>query len=290
MEDTRTEKIGGINIAYEIWEASVVPMLTHNSESWVNMSKKTMKLLHDFFNTFHRIIMRIGSGCPTSNLYWQSGSLLVHNLILKKKLMFYPHLSCLPRESLAGSVFQIQKTDLSVPGLVSEVNEHIVKIGIPNPSDLSKWQWKALVRKYINHLNKSELLESIKKYKKFNFEQFSKEDFARKPYFYDHNLKTVRALFRLSSRMIETVRGDFPNKYRKKSLICPSCRPELSDKHTKKQTDRDAEEGPTDSLEHLKWKCEGFKELRSQYNMTDDAQLVEFFENVVSLRKERGED
>ena len=33
VEDTRAEKIGGINVAFDIFEASIVPMWLHNSET-----------------------------------------------------------------------------------------------------------------------------------------------------------------------------------------------------------------------------------------------------------------
>ena len=37
IEDTRAAKIGGINIAFQISETSIVPMLMHNSETWDNI-------------------------------------------------------------------------------------------------------------------------------------------------------------------------------------------------------------------------------------------------------------
>ena len=92
--------------------------------------------------------------------------------------------------------------------------------------------------------------------------------------------------------MLETVRGDFPNKYRRKSLRCPSCRfnqCSSTDTQTDQQTDIE-EEGPIDTLEHIKSDCKGFIELRSQYDLSDDVQLLNFFHAVVNERKERGED
>ena len=68
VEDSRAISIGGINIAFNIFEAAVVSMLLHNAESWFDISKKTYKLLNDFFNSF----FRVSTGCPKPNVYWQS--------------------------------------------------------------------------------------------------------------------------------------------------------------------------------------------------------------------------
>ena len=133
----------------------------------------------------------------------------------------------------------------------------------------------------------ADLLNNIKHYKKLNYDEFCREEFRRKEYFFHNDLETVRTLFRLSSRMLETVRGDFPHKYRRKSLVCPSCRTEDVSHRTISQS---LEEGPIDSLEHIKVDCYAFRDLRSKYDLSDDKQLAQFFNSVVEQRKERGED
>ena len=148
------------------------------------------------------------------------------------------------------------------------------------------------MRNFIKSKNRNDLLTNIKKYKKLNYEEFCKENFCRKDYFFNNNIETVRTLFRISSRMLETVRGDFPHKYRRKSLVCPSCRSVNDSNRTNKQSNVDEveTEGPIDTLEHIKWDCNAFKDLRSKYDLSDDVQLTQFFNSVVEQRKERGED
>ena len=91
--------------------------------------------------------------------------------------------------------------------------------------------------------------------------------------------------------MVETVRGDFLNKYRKKSLVCPSCRQEnVSQRTTNETVDASVTEGPIDSIDHIKVDCHAFRALRSQYDLRNDKQLAQFFKSVVEQRKERGED
>ena len=212
----------------------------------------------------------------------------MENIILKEKLIFYHHLVNLPSDSLAREVIDLQLSnpDTSGPNLVTEVKEYIEQLGM-NPVNVSKWQWKKKIRIFIKNKNRLDLLSNIKHYKKLDYDLFCQEEFGRKAYFFDNDLDTVRTLFRLSSRMLETVRGDFPHKYRKKSLICPSCRTGDVSQRPRNQS---LDEGPIDSLEHIKLDCYAFRELRYKYDLSDDKQLVKFFNSVVEQRKERGED
>ena len=111
---------------------------------------------------------------------------------------------------------------------------------------------------HIKQKNRNQILEKIKHYKKLNYDEFEQESFERKPYFHTMNLENVRTRVRISSRMLATVRSDFPNKYKKKSLVCPSCRV-TSDV----SSSEDEIPGPLDTLEHIRYQCSAFSELRS---------------------------
>ena len=102
IEDSRAGTIGGINIGYTIWEQAVIPSLLYNSESWLSISKKTIKLLNNLFNKFHQTIMRIGSGCPIVNYYWQTASMKVKYIILKKNYYSVSTLQTSPSARLVG--------------------------------------------------------------------------------------------------------------------------------------------------------------------------------------------
>ena len=56
IEDTRAEKLGSINVAFNIWDQAILGMLTHNAETWVGISKKTLKVLDNLFHTFNQKI------------------------------------------------------------------------------------------------------------------------------------------------------------------------------------------------------------------------------------------
>ena len=151
VSDARAEALGGINIAFSIFDAAIISMLLHNAETWCNITKKTLKVLTDFFNSFFRCILRVSSGCPIPNLYWQTGSIQVEYLVLQKKLMFYHHLANLPSNTLAREIFEKEvevANEVSGNtrcGIVSECKEHIDRIGIK--TEVSKAHWKKEIQK-----------------------------------------------------------------------------------------------------------------------------------------------
>ena len=56
------------------------------------------------------------------------------------------------------------------------------------------------------------MLEDIKKYKKLNYEEMSKETFKRKKYFFENNLEKVRLMFKIKSEILPTIKKNFPRK------------------------------------------------------------------------------
>ena len=73
IEDRRAGCIGGINLAFDIFNASVVTMVLHNCETWGKVPKKSLKMLNDLFLLFFRSVFRIGVGTPIVNFYCSTG-------------------------------------------------------------------------------------------------------------------------------------------------------------------------------------------------------------------------
>ena len=69
IEDARAKKVGSLNLAYDIWDQAIVPMLLYNSETWVDVSGKSLKLLGNLFIFFCRTIIRISVSCPIPSFY-----------------------------------------------------------------------------------------------------------------------------------------------------------------------------------------------------------------------------
>ena len=79
--------------------------------------------------------------------------------------------------------------------------------------------------------------------------------------------------------MLETVRGNFSNKYKLTSLSCQSCKGIVDQNNA-------TNEEPIDSQSHLLTSCLAFSDLRNQFNTDSDLGLVKFFTAVIERRKE----
>ena len=97
--------------------------------------------------------------------------------------MFVHHLANLPITSLARNVFDLQESN-SLSGLLNEVQDHLSNLNFKVNRHSSKWSWKKQVKEYILTINRNELLEDSKMYKKVNYENLVNEDFKRKNYFF----------------------------------------------------------------------------------------------------------
>ena len=139
IEDTRAEKLGSMNVAFNIWDQAILGMLTYNAETWVGITKKTLKILDNLFHSFNQKIWRTSTGIPIPHYYWISGNLKFSNYILQKKVLFYFHLANLPPNSLGRIALELQE-DHDTPGqtLKKEVEEHIRAIGVTDLQGVSK--------------------------------------------------------------------------------------------------------------------------------------------------------
>ena len=302
IEDIRADRLGSINVAFNIFEQAILPMVLHNSETWLNITRKTMRILDDLFHYFCRTIFRIHTGCPKPSFYWESGSLKIENIILEKKLNFLFHLANLSIDSLGRQFFDLQEEDSSLPSLLKECREHIDQIGL-NFREVSKWQYKRKVKSYIKKRNKNQLLEEIRGYKKLNHDELSIEPFERKSYFSCLSLTQARMRFRVASSFVPTVRGDFSRKYRHKSLSCPGCSkteqfaspPVVEGEPGEPQTSLSSvstnQPAPRDSISHI-LVCKAYSDIRSSIELDhrNDEKLANFFIQVVQRRIDNGDD
>ena len=192
--------------------------------------------------------------------------------------MFYHHLANLPRNSLAGEVFQIQLEN-SLEGIITKCREHVNKMGDPNPTDDTKRTWSNKVKKYIVDKNRVVLLNDIRRYKKLSYEDLSKEKFERKFYFSELDLESVRLMFKIQSKVVPTVRKNFSSKYRNKSLSCQSCK-NLNPSFSNPQED---------TQHHLITECPTFEDIRKNKDMKNSKHLTEFFKYIIQHRIDNDE-
>ena len=85
------------------------------------------------------------------------------------------------------------------------------------------------------------------------------------------------------------VKANFPRKYRRTVIKCNSCKQMRSvDNNGVPSTMSNISDSssPAESQYHLMFDCLAFKELRHNYDLTEDCQIVSFFKEVLSHRDE----
>lgn len=254
----------------------IVPMILHNSETWINIPKQTMEQLNKLQTSFYQVIFSVGWGYPTPILYFDTAGLKMTNQILKRKLLFLHHVATLPEDSLAREILEVQAKN-NLPGLVEECREVLAEFGVTDLEVYSKSQWKKLVREKINEKNKNELLEEVKKYKKLSYEQLSKEEYERKPYLHMLTLINSQLRMKLRGMMTPTVRMNFKNDplFAQEMWSCPDCRVPGS------------ASGTPDTETHIMVACPANEALRGNRDLTNDRELAEFFRAVIERRQSR---
>ena len=123
--------------------------------------------------------------------------------------MYAHHLANLPEDSLGHFFYAQLVKNNSLPGLVREVENHVLKMGIRNLAGMTKWTWKRLVKLYIFEKNKNEITEMTKKYKKICYNEIASDSFERKPFMINLNLEDARMIFRVKSKLVPTICKNF---------------------------------------------------------------------------------
>ena len=133
--------------------------------------------------------------------------------------------------SLAKVVYQEAETR-GWPGLGKEVKEICQNIGIPDinihnirKSDIQK----ALKISHYTHMMK--LFEGSSKLDDIKHDNFHNIQ----PYFDDKDLETARLKFKIRTKMLERIPGNFKNKYKNQEngLKCNLCSEEMTQNHCK---------------------------------------------------------
>ena len=163
IEDVRADTVGGMTVAFEIWQMSVLPMLLHNSEVWGELPDVTLKQLTQLQHNFYRVCLAVGKGCPIPSLYWMTGGWLIENRILHRKLLFLHHLATLPHTNLAREIYDAQVAS-SLPGLATELKPILAEWGVSQLQSYTKLKWKRFMKLKLIEKNRNDLLEMIKNY------------------------------------------------------------------------------------------------------------------------------
>ena len=185
--------------------------------------------------------------------------------------MFIHHLLSLDKSSLANEIFSLQKNH-NLPGFVKEGRQLIEKFSLPNIIDddlnLTKFQWKRMVKCAVNKTFESLLKNQISQSSKLKDGPMATEKFEEKGYLTEMSMNDARMCFRIRSKT---------NNLRMN---------QQSDKHNAKNLWKCTECGNIDTQSHILW-CPFFANLREGKSMDNDLDLVNYFREAFKIREEK---
>ena len=213
------------------------------------------------------------SKCPGPLMLWDLSILSIHLRILKEKLLLYHHITCLPKTALAHQVLLLQE-HLQFPSLREEVVHFLNRHEISDMRKFTKIEWKRFVQRTIDLENREFIIKSAENYKKIDYLSMAAEEYRTKDYFYKLDLQKARLKFRVRSNCVSSCKLHY--KSDKKNIetmfICPQ-----------KQCSY------VDSLSHWS-QCKSYEHLRDFRDLSDDFQLLSFYQDVINLRIKESEE
>ena len=181
--------------------------------------------------------------------------------------MLVYHIRKLPKSSLANMVY-VEQIANSWPGLASEVTKICSSLGVvsAHQTDLPKQKYKQIVTNACYARDKKEIKDKMSSLEKCS--ELIGDEFKLQDYMKSKSLKDIRELFRIKTRM-NHLRANFPGK--------PGCKAEGGMDCI----------GCGESIEtnsHVT-NCKSYADLLVGRDLSKDADLVQFFRDVMSRRE-----
>ena len=229
IEDFEMQAVGGLAAAWELWERALIPSLMSGAGTWLGDVKETVKLCNNIQGFYWRTILKIPDSCPKLALRCETFSRDIKWRIWEEKCLLLLRIKDLEDGSLAKMIYQ-EAEDNGWPGLGREVRLICKDIKIP---DLNIHRMmKKEVQKAIEVSHYEDMMSQFDSSRKL--QDIKDSDFScLQPYFNDTNLEKSRTKFKLRTKMLENIPGNFKNKYKniENGLICNLCPEEMTQNH-----------------------------------------------------------
>ena len=270
IEDFRMHSLGGIKVGLEIFSLAILPQLLYNSDTWFEISEQTINRLESLQRILLCCLLCVPNSTPVAALSWDSGFLSVRYRIYQAKLMLIHHLVYLDESSLANEIFALQRK-LNLPGFVKEGRQLIKMFCLPNIIDdcqnLTKLEWKRLVKKAVYSEYENQLKSQISGSSKLKDGPMTSEQFEEKQYLSDMSMHDARLLFRIRSKTNDVRMNQQSDKNNAMNLWkCSEC-------------------GNIDTQSHVMW-CPYFATLREGKSLENDEDLLAYFREVFRIRED----
>ena len=131
----------------------------------------------------------------------------------------------------------------------------------------SESEWKTEISQKLKELNRNNILDQMKSYKKIDYFQKKQEPFEIKEYFKTMKLNESRMLFSLNSKMTKTVKSHF---YRDKKFANDLWSYQICQKIY--------------TILHIQI-CPSYSHLQKNKDLNNDHHLAEYFNQVLKIRQ-----
>jgi hypothetical protein len=244
--------------AIKLFEATVVPALLFNSESWIGITEAQINDLQGFQDNFLRKLMHLPISTPKAILHWDGGMELMKWRIAKQKLLFLRKLMEKEDSNICKRAV-MNEIILGAKGLGHECKVLTTTIGLPNVvhTQVSKGDIKNAILEHSRAITKDEVEASRKV-----GDRATADEYHRK-YLTYMTLPNSRIWMRVRARSIKGVKVNNKRSFNN-NLSCRFC-------------DNNTEE----TQEHLE-ECRGCEYERRGQKMSDWSGKVIFWRRMTA--------
>ena len=223
VEDWRSQVVGGMESALTMWEACCIPTLLSGASTWVDITAAAERRLEALQSWFVRLILRVGPGCPSASLRWETGLLGMGLRVWVEKIMLVRHLRTLDKDSLASRIYREQK-EKGWPGLAQETAKFCYELKIPNCNEADIWRlsskgYRRMVTLRCKELDMMRMMEEAGEMEKCK--RIMRDPCGKKPYMTDNLMAKVRQIF-LTRVKLQPFAGNFKKdkRFAKTKWLC----------------------------------------------------------------------
>ena len=140
------QAIGGLQVAFDMWELAAVSSLLTNCESWFGITPSSLEQLENLQFMFLRLVLKVPWSTAKPALTWETGTLPMKFRIMSRKLTFINNIKHQSDDSLAKQVL-VEQINNEWPGLAKEAKEMCAYLNIADITrvDVGIMTWKNTV-------------------------------------------------------------------------------------------------------------------------------------------------
>ena len=150
--------LGNSTVAFRLFEATIIPALLHNAESWIGITDSIIKDLQNFQDKFIRKVLRLPKSTTKALYQWDSGMLSMKWRIAKRKLLFVNKIMQKDHTNIARKTL-LQEALNKIEGLGHECSLFSDILGLPNLICLSRS--KAEIKAAVKQQDRKEIQEQL---------------------------------------------------------------------------------------------------------------------------------